>query len=286
MYENCFRSLAAAGVIHPLIPSHCTSSARAVSLLSVSQLVNREASETLYGKHTFILAQFHRRESCNEAITAWLAQIGPSNVLRLRMLKIDLSLGIWMLAHWGGAQGIVASSIQSQLPSYHAALTRSASPFYGSLFTMFHRYELATLHQIEHCLALIEPNHDFIDLHLNLPGDNAGNLDGQVMELNEKDGFFFSRETFATHGELRVAMKKLRNVQNLRVRHTSDLELFESMARAIGVRRLRTVLDHHVDNAEYEIIKTHGWGIEDDLLKGYEHGDDYGGLEIFKHLKY
>lgn len=71
-----FKSLAEARVIHPLIPSHYTSSARVVSLLSVSQLVDREASETLYGKHTFMLAH-HRRESCNEAITARLAQTGP-----------------------------------------------------------------------------------------------------------------------------------------------------------------------------------------------------------------
>ncbi|KAL2046528.1 hypothetical protein ABVK25_011770 [Lepraria finkii] len=70
VYKNNFKSLAEARVIRPLIPSHYTSSARVVSLLSVSQLVDREASETLYGKHTFMLAQFHRRESCNEAITA------------------------------------------------------------------------------------------------------------------------------------------------------------------------------------------------------------------------
>lgn len=106
------------------------------------------------------------------------------------------------------------------------------------------------------------------------------------MELNEKNGFFFSREMFATHRELRVAIKKLRNVQNLSIRHTSDIELLESVGRAIGVRHQRTVLDHDVENAEYETIKAHGWGIENDLLKGYERGDDYGGLELCKYLKY
>ena len=221
VYKICFETLVKAGSIRPLVLRNCISSSRAVSLLHVCKLVHHEASETLFEKHILILAQFQQSESRNEAITAWLAQIDPSNVLRLRMLNIEFSSGVWMLAHRGGIQGIqgiVALAIPSLAPSYHAAApTYFAGPFYGGLCAMFYDCALGILHQIEHILALIEHNRDLVDVHLDLPLDNASNLEGHVIKFIDNDGFFFRHASIAAHERLRVAMKKLLNVLNFAV---------------------------------------------------------------------
>jgi hypothetical protein len=65
VYKTC---IVKAGSIRPLFPGDCISSVRAVSLLNVCKLVNREAPETLYGKHIIMLAQCQLSESWNEAI--------------------------------------------------------------------------------------------------------------------------------------------------------------------------------------------------------------------------
>lgn len=186
----------------------------AVSLLRASRLIHAEASDTLYGKNTFLLYAL----DFGDKALAFLRKIGKRNRHAIRDLQLDWQHGI---------NKINQTRHASQL---FAMVSDVNNPLRRDLAKMFHDVGRTTISKFVATLDLLVGSPRLEHLTIVCPGgDNPGHPDNHCVEYDGCTG---------CHHEVPRVLKEIKGLKTLTIGDTDWRNELEAMARDMGVREL------------------------------------------------